>query len=78
MKTVRAKFTCVNKEPASEGSNITLEAVTGGSEENDSFFQYTPSGQIQIGIVNEETAGQFEVGQDYYVDFTQVQRKSED
>lgn len=68
--TTRAKFVCVQKQQASEGYEIHLEAVTGGSEENESFFDYTPAGQINIGIVNEAASKVFEVGKEYYVDFT--------
>lgn len=73
--SVRAKFKCVSVEdsnPAvSEGcKNIRLDAVIEGSDENKEFFRWTPSGQISIGCVNEAANKQFEIGKEYYVDFT--------
>lgn len=70
---VRAKFRCHNIErPASSGpaNKIQLHPVYAGSEENKKFFQLTPSGEITLWTVNESAAAQFQVGQDYYVDFT--------
>ncbi len=71
MKTIRAKFFVGANEANSEGNhNITLHAVTSGSEENKEFFKYTPGGSISLSVVNAETAKQFEVGKEMYVDFT--------
>lgn len=71
---VRAKFVC---EKAEEGQ-ITLRAVTEGSEENEKFFSFTPSGQISIGTVNEAAAAEFIPGEEYYVDFTKAEKPSEE
>lgn len=69
---VRAKFRCVeNQVPEGGNSNkIRLDAVIDGSEENKQFFRYTPSGSINFGCTNDAATAQFEVGKDYYVDFT--------
>ena len=73
---VRAKFTCTAiedngaKSPEDKGSTITLLPVTGGSKENDEFYKWTPGGQVLLSTVNESAAAQFEVGKQYYVDFT--------
>ncbi|CAH1230733.1 hypothetical protein PAECIP111891_06738 [Paenibacillus allorhizoplanae] len=64
--SVRAKFRCVQKE----GNNLRLEVVISGSEENKDFWKYTPAGQIQMSVDNEKAQEQFEVGKEYYVDFT--------
>ena len=53
-----------------ECRNVRLTAVYGDSEENKRFFQFTPNGTIQIGLLREETWKQFELGKEYYVDFT--------
>jgi hypothetical protein len=66
----RAKFACREIVPSVEGVTILLEAVTSGSPENREFFKYTPSGQIRMGVIGNEVARQFEVGREYYVDFT--------
>ena len=64
---VRAKF----KAMAADGDGaVRLEAVTSGSVENDSFFRWTPSGSIFMSVVDPATAARFEVGKEFYVDFT--------
>lgn len=68
--TVRAKFECVRKEETNEGAQVQFFPVTGGSPENEQFFKWTPAGQIQIGTINKAAAAQFEVGKQYYVDFS--------
>lgn len=73
--TVRAKFfVCRVGQTVYGGgkpqTEIELQAVGGGSEENKQFFQYTPSGNIKLGVLNEAAAAQFSIGQEFYVDFT--------
>lgn len=69
-KITRAKFTCVKVEALDEGSNVKLEPVTSGGEENDSFFKWTPFGSIEIGTINPNV--KFEEGKEYYVDFSEA------
>lgn len=56
--------------PSGDGFQITLGAVINGSPENEEFYRYTPAGQISLGLVSEAAAAQFEVGAEYFVDFT--------
>lgn len=77
--TVRAKFTVQSVTQTkhwdkSKGyiSTIKLQPVTSGSEENQSFYEATPSGSIELGTVNEAAASQFELGAEYYIDFTKA------
>lgn len=74
---VRAKFKVAAIERVKYGEqevqNIRMTPVVSGSEENKKFFQYTPSGAITIGTVNPEAAAGFELGAEYYVDFTPAQ-----
>lgn len=78
---VRAKFICqsVTKRLSSVWDEISkqsvaihvyeaeLQIVSGGSEENKKFFASSPTGRITLGVVRED---HFEVGGEYYVDFT--------
>jgi len=50
-----------------------LSPVYGNSEENKKFFKWTPSGRIELGLLNEEAAKQLIIGQSYYVDFTKAE-----
>lgn len=68
--TVRAKFSCIQIEDEYGGSSVVFEPVRSGSEENREFFKYTPSGSIKLGVIGSSVSRQFQVGRDYYVDFT--------
>lgn len=67
----RAKFRCVEK---TLDGHVVLEAVTGGSPENDSFFKATPQAKIDLKIVNPTALAEFEKGKEFYVDFSRVDR----
>jgi len=64
----RAKFKCVEVTQTTTGRRVKLLTVTNDSPENKTFFKWTPSGTIDMGILNPEV--DFEVGEDYFVDFT--------
>ena len=79
--TVRAKFTCesitrefqrgwgVHRDTVRH--TVKMRPVSGNdSDENKKFWDATPTGRIEIGCAKAETAGLFELGKDYYVDFT--------
>jgi hypothetical protein len=69
--TVRAKFKVSNISEQTGGlKTVTLQPVCGNSPENDNFFKWTPSGTIQIGTINEAASKQFNIDQEFYVDFT--------
>lgn len=50
--------------------SLTLNPVTSGSDENKSFFEATPGGEIKLSVVNAAVGVQFPVGMEVYVDFT--------
>ena len=79
---VRAKFRVTsitetenwNKERGPV-KTIKLSPVYGNSDpnhENTKFFEATPSGAIELGCVNPDASGQFELGKEYYIDFTKA------
>lgn len=43
-----------------------------GSDENNSFAKWTPNAELNMSVNNPELFGQFEIGQAYYVDFTEA------
>lgn len=76
-QNVRAKFTCyqVTKYRSGWGEypyhyTYKFQAVSNGSEENKKFFAATPSGSVELTALNAEL---FEVGKDYYLDFSPAQ-----
>lgn len=70
---VRAKFKCTEKKIKEVGEEVVLQPVTSGSNENESFYKHTPYGAIALGILNADASKEFEVGKEYYVDFTKVE-----
>lgn len=74
-KVVRSKFVCVGVEdqPEHEAKNVSFTPVIDGSEENESFSKYTPSGDINLQIsYDTEASNAFAPGKEYYVDFTEA------
>ncbi len=41
--------------------------------ENTAFWEATPSGSLELGMVNAEAVAHFEIGHEYYIDFIPVQ-----
>jgi hypothetical protein len=72
--SVRAKFKVTQTAQTWSGTVpshvIRLSPVTSGSPENEKFYRYTPCGSIELSTVNDDAAKQFELGKEYYVDFT--------
>lgn len=71
-KMVRCKVVCnwKQKNQNDDGVAIVFSAVTSGSEENKEFFKFTPGGTFQFYTVNKTAAEQFELGKEYYMDFS--------
>lgn len=77
---VRAKFAVADVQkdggsPDGDLVTVTLRPVVGGSAENDRFFAYTPGGSILLSTLNPAASVQFELGQEFYVDFTRAEEK---
>lgn len=68
MATVRAKFRCDEIRDQYEGKAVVLHAVYADSPENAEFFQYTPSGTVEM-YIKSQAAERFVPGALYYVDF---------
>ena len=76
---LRAKFTVESitwtkywYKPKGDICTIKLRPVNGDSPENDAFFAGTPSGTIELGTINSDVAAQFDLGCEYFVDFTKA------
>lgn len=69
---MRCKVFCSYKQPVNDGVHLHFTPVVDGSEENKEFFRYTPGGQFMLYTVNLAVAEKYEVGKQYYVDFTEA------
>lgn len=70
-KMVRCKFECTTKSEELDGSaSVTFNAVCDGSEENKTFFKYTPGGYLSFSTINPVAAKQIEQGKEYYIDIS--------
>ena len=52
---------------------IKMAPVYGNGDpnhENTKFWQASPSGSLELGTVNADAVKQFDIGKEYYVDFT--------
>lgn len=58
------------------GTVVKLNPVMDGSAENKEFYKYSPSGSIELGTVNEAASAMFEIGKEYYVDFTPAAKEA--
>lgn len=65
----------VNDKPVYEAGTIyeiTLSPVIANTPENAAFFAATPAGSIVLQTIRQNAADQFEIGAQYYVDFTRA------
>jgi hypothetical protein len=72
MTTIRAKFRVLRIDVQNEGDKLVIaEAVMDGSEENNSFAKYTPSGRLEMTISVDTAASRFFAQwMEFYLDFT--------
>lgn len=77
--SVRAKFKVSSYTTTLSGQNNDQELRTVNltpvydsdkNSENGKFYAYTPTGEIKLGTINPSAWEQFELGKEYYVDFT--------
>lgn len=78
--SVRAKFVCQSvtrtqhwDKAKGEVQIIRLSPVTSGSEENKAFYDATPGGNIELATLNTQAGNYFELGKEYYLDFTKAE-----
>jgi len=73
---VRGKFKLnevTHVEYSADARKLRFGAVcNNNTEENAKFHKYTPSGEINMTVDNPEASKQYELGKEYYVDFSPV------
>lgn len=74
--TVRAKMSCQaitplhTSNPGDASAEVRLFAVYGDGKANESWSKWTPQGQVSMVITNPDAIAAFELGKEYYLDFT--------
>jgi hypothetical protein len=77
--TVRAKFyvsEITRNAYQPDAAQIKMQAVTRG-EDNKAWAAATPVGSLQMSILNGAAAEQFELGAEYFIDFTPAPKGQE-
>lgn len=69
---MRAKFLCCSVKDYGHLKEAELMPVTGGSGENEDFFNFTPAGLLRLSIDKNVAMDYFKPGNEYYLDFTEV------
>lgn len=73
---VKAKFRVNHKAQPDGADYVTIHMSPVYSDdpnsENKKFWDYTPAGTIQLSTTNLKAAEYFEIGKEYYVDFTEA------
>lgn len=77
MPTMRAKFRVANVEKFESCEVLQFSAVgpngaypDDGADENNTYARWTPSAECRMTVNNPALFGKFEIGQEFYVDFT--------
>lgn len=71
--SVRLKVVCVEvAQFPDQLAKVRFVAVTSGSDENKSFFKYTPNANLEFNTINASAASEFEPGKSYYVTLEQA------
>lgn len=84
MTSVRAKFTCTSikrqmsyhwnistcEHEGREIRTVTLIPSSGNSDENKRFWNASPAGTLELGMINLEAAEAFDIGKEYYLDIS--------
>lgn len=73
---VRAKFFVQEVGKTTWGGKVVLNVVTRG-EDNKAWASATPSGQITMTIRNDLALEFFDVGDEFFVDFTRAEKGAE-
>ena len=55
-----------------EQRTFNFTPVQDGSPEAQAFWDASPSGSLQLGVINEEAWAFWKIGHEYYLDFTPV------
>ena len=76
MTAMRAKMQLSSITNYGQSEQLNFNAVAAksypedGSDEDNTYAKFSPSGEVRIMVANPALIGKFKVGEKYYVDFT--------
>lgn len=76
MAEVRAKFYVVEVGKTTSGGKVVMRAVTRG-EDNRAWSAATPWGELTMTIKNDLAFDHFDVGDEFFLDFTKAEQGQE-
>jgi hypothetical protein len=66
----RCKFKCDSVTDHGEAKSVVLTPVTSGSDENKTFWKYTPGGRFEMTWVNPNVG--FKPGKEYFIEIEEA------
>lgn len=84
MTSMRAKMRIADINPYPKDGTPTQETLVfyavarsgsypeDGSDENNTYAKFSPSGRLELTVANPALIGKFAVGEEYYLDFTKA------
>lgn len=78
MPKMRAKMKLTTVNRTEHGEQLRFNAVAAksypsdGSDEDNTYAKFSPSGEITLSVANPALLGAFNPGETYYIDFTPV------
>lgn len=83
--TMRAKFKINSVERFENSEKLRMSPVckpsgydATGLDEDNTFAKYSPSGSLELMVMNPALLGTFNPGDTYYLDFTKVEKPAEE
>lgn len=75
MSKIRCKFVCFSVTDRGNEKDVVMTPVMSGSDENVSFWKYTPTGKLEFTCLNSNA--KLVPGREYYLDLIAVRPKTE-
>lgn len=69
----RCKFKVESVTEFEAGKSVRLYPVHNGSKENETFYKWTPGGELRLEILNSDVAEQFNPGKEFYIDISEAE-----
>ncbi|TIQ18874.1 MAG: hypothetical protein E5X51_23415 [Mesorhizobium sp.] len=78
MPEMRAKMRLATVQKVGDQEKLVFQAVAAskypedGSDENNTYARFSPSGRLELQVANPALIGKFAEGETFYIDFTKA------